>query len=237
MSRWLSRNQSFVNLKKGKTESMLFGTHQKINKQISLKVFFNGQVINATNSYKYLGIELDQTLHLAKNFQKCFKKASGRLRLLSRVRHLLTPYAAHTLYKAVVLPIVTYCASINICSTDTQKRKLESIKNRGERIINRNCKYVANLTSIHEIQKKHFCMLVFKCLNGKMNEHFHNYFEVLISNSQTRNNGISIRLPRVRLEQARKSFYFLGGKLYNGLSVKARRADSVKKFKYLMESE
>ena len=80
---WLKSNELVLNLKKGKTESLLFGTLQKIAKQTeSLEIKLSHQtVINNTTEYKYLGARVDSSLNLNSNLHTCFKKASGRLRL------------------------------------------------------------------------------------------------------------------------------------------------------------
>ena len=51
---------------------------------------------------------------------------------------------------------------------------------------------------------------------------FENYFEVIESEINTRNNGTLIRLPKVKLEVTRKSFFFQGGYEYNTLSREIR---------------
>ena len=79
-----------INLKKGKTESLLFGTSQRIAKQSeSLDIMYRGSKILNTKQYKYLGIEIDNTLNLNTHFEKCFKRASSRLRLLAKIRDSL----------------------------------------------------------------------------------------------------------------------------------------------------
>ena len=58
LSTWFRKNELIVNLKKGKTESMIFGTAKRLNrlqgKQLNLMV--NRLPINSTTSYKYLGV-------------------------------------------------------------------------------------------------------------------------------------------------------------------------------------
>ena len=47
------------------------------------KILYRGAAILETTTYKYLGMEIDCTLNLNSHFDKCFKRASGRLRLLA----------------------------------------------------------------------------------------------------------------------------------------------------------
>ena len=76
------------------------------------------------------------------------------------------------------------------------------------------------------------CLLVKKCLLKSLNsETFDDYFTQQMHNKNTRNNNHSIRLPRVKLELARQSFYFYGGKLYNALPLGMRKIDNICEFK------
>ena len=51
----------------------------------------NGTLINATPSYKYLGVTLDLSLNLESHFDKMYKRAAGRrFNLLRRASG--TPY-------------------------------------------------------------------------------------------------------------------------------------------------
>ena len=47
----------------------------------------------------------------------------------------------------------------------------------------------------------------------------------------TRNNGVILRLPKVRTVTGKNGFYFAGAKLFNNLPSDIRKADSLKKFK------
>ena len=64
MCMYFRKNQLVMNLKKGKTQSMIFGTSQKLSK-CGKETFihsFNGTEIKQTDHYKYLGTFLDTTL-------------------------------------------------------------------------------------------------------------------------------------------------------------------------------
>ena len=55
-----------------------------------------------------------------------------------------------------------------------------------------------------------------------------------MSNS-TRNGGKLLRLPRLKLEATKKSFRFIGSKLYNDLPIEIRSASSTKDFIVLFD--
>ena len=97
---WLKGNELVVNLKKGKTESLLFGTSQRIAKQtepFEIKLS-NQTVINNTTEYKYLGVYIDSLLDLNPDFHNCFKKASCRLRILAKIRRCIDQPTAATIF-------------------------------------------------------------------------------------------------------------------------------------------
>jgi len=60
---------------------MLFGTAQRLSKKNHTELEIESQQINCTGSYCCLGNELNQSLNLNDNFEKAYKRASGRLNL------------------------------------------------------------------------------------------------------------------------------------------------------------
>ena len=124
-------------MKKGKTEAMLFGTSQKVNNH-SLNIIHRFTKLSTTTAYKYLGIKLDQTLSLHDHIDSSYKKATGRLYLLKRVRPQLTIKGAIQLYQSMILPILpifTYCSILTSIYTRTFEEKISSFERRAYRAI------------------------------------------------------------------------------------------------------
>ena len=115
----------FTNMKKEKTEVMLFGTNQKI-KNKSLDISYRFAKISNTTNYKYLGVRLDQNLSLSEHIESVYKKASSRLYLMKRVRPQFTIDAA----QMILIPIFTYCSIITSLYTETTKKKISSFEKR-----------------------------------------------------------------------------------------------------------
>ena len=79
---YCSDNGLFLNLKKGKTESMLFETARRLSKNgRKLKIYYNGTIISCVKEYEYLENVLDSSLNLNTNFNRAYKRASSRIRL------------------------------------------------------------------------------------------------------------------------------------------------------------
>ena len=59
MSKWLDKNHLILNLKKGKTELVLYGLPQMMTKvKRQIKIHIGNVPINESNSYTYLGVEI-----------------------------------------------------------------------------------------------------------------------------------------------------------------------------------
>ena len=65
-----------------------------------------------TNTFKYLGVVLDDTLSFNDHVDYVRMKVSKILGMLSRTRPSLTLEAANRLYKAMVLLVIDYCDAV-----------------------------------------------------------------------------------------------------------------------------
>ena len=106
---WLTDNDLSLNLKKGKTETMIFVTSIHVEKAAPLNIKIKGASINQTSSYKYLRTHLDSTLALNGNFNLKHKKLSSRLSLLSKLRPDLNVKASKMIYTNIV-----NCGTVNL---------------------------------------------------------------------------------------------------------------------------
>ena len=106
ISKWFEDNCLVLNLKKGKTEFILYGTYQKLAKNPTCEIVINGTPVFSATSYEYLGVILDSSLSLQLQLTKIYKKASARLRLLHRIRSNVSPAVAESIYFSMILPIL-----------------------------------------------------------------------------------------------------------------------------------
>ena len=126
----------------------------------------------------------------------------------------------------MIMPIFTYCGQITLGWSETRKCQIRNLEQRSHRIILQNSKCLnceLRLSSIENFLKKKACLLVFDCLKGNVCSPFKDYFNLLIHDFNTRNSGTIIALPKVKLDFARKSFYFLGASAFNSLPLKIKQ--------------
>ena len=199
VARYFDENQLVINLKKDKTEVMLFGTAKRRSLQNrQLNITCRGVPINNTNEYTYLGYTLDNSLTLKGCFDKAYKKCCNRLKLLSKLRHHVSSDAANRIYQSMILPVVTYSGLLKFQFTKTQSDRFQSIERRAENIIAPD--EHGQMPSIIKILHKQSCSIVRKCLDNRMCTNFDNYFETKTGGINTRNNNLFLKLPKVKLD-------------------------------------
>ena len=86
VSKWLNKNRFIINLNKGKTESLLFGTAKRLCSKDPMEVYINEKLIKVADGCKYLGVWLEPTLNMNEHLRRVLRKANARVKLLSRVR-------------------------------------------------------------------------------------------------------------------------------------------------------
>ena len=226
---YFDNNDLIINLKKGKTESMIFGTSKKLNNESNdLELYYKKQKIHNVYRYKYLGITLDPSLQLIENFNIAYKKASSRLRLMHHLIPHLTSKASVTTYKSVVIPILTYCGITNINLSNTQIKKLEELENRAKRIISQR---ETNLVPIVNLIKRRSSLIVHQCLSENVCTNYRSYFVRVNHVQTTRTNKVNVMLPKVRLSCARNGFFYMGAKIFNELPTNVKAERCPRKFK------
>ena len=164
ISAYFHLNELVINLKNGKSEVIIFSSSQRLkNGENLLNVMYEGNKINFVTQYNYFGTIIDNHLNLNENFNRSYKRASTRLRLLESHRPHLTVDATIKVYLSMIVLIMTYSSTIRLLCNDTQCKKLQSLVRRGKFIIK------LTVTSISSCLNHDICTLVKICLLNKFN--------------------------------------------------------------------
>ena len=92
-----------------KYQSMVLGAESEAN-NINLPI--DGVNIEQLKSIKLFGVFLGSELNFSKHISYVCKKASQQIGILRRLRKLIPTHAKLQLYKAAILPHLTYCSTI-----------------------------------------------------------------------------------------------------------------------------
>lgn len=108
--------------------------------KISVAIYSNldGQSIKHIETFKYLGVTLDETLSFNDHNLNIRRKVSKILGMFSRVRPLLTHEAANRVYKAMVLPVLDYYDVVIVVWDECgqgNNDEIERLQRRGSRIV------------------------------------------------------------------------------------------------------
>ena len=144
------------------------------------------------------------------------------------MRKALSALAAKSVYSAHELPTILYCSTPVLKISDTMTQKFENLQEKALKIIycQANQNREIRFGSILNQKKLKAACLIFKCLQGKSIPVFSSYTTEICYNYRTRNNNISLRLPLLRTEAARRSFWFQEPRCYYELPLEIRSFNS-----------
>ena len=171
ISTYFQRNQLVINLKKGKTGTMLIGTAKRLTKcGKKLTLYYDGIQMQTARTYKYLGTTLDSTLSLSTSFKKMYKKTTAKLCMMYSLHSYLDQLSKIKIFCGMILPCITYNCTVNMDLNLTQIKKLQTID-----IFTTNVTGTRQPSVENEI-KKRLIILVQKCVEKDTCKNFKDYF-------------------------------------------------------------
>ena len=103
--------------------------------ETSIDMNINGTAVTPYQEIKLLGINIDRSLSFNNHISKICKKTSQQVRVVTRLPKLIPTNATLALYKAAILPHMTYCSTVWHFCKCTDTHKLEHIQERALRAI------------------------------------------------------------------------------------------------------
>ena len=117
-----------------KTQAMLI-SRTRDARLMEGQLRFGEDTLAIKESVNILGVEVDSTLSFASHLESVARKASLRVTLLRRVRHLLDADGLMKLYKAQVRPVMEYSPLSWMSSAQCHLSLLDKVQRRAERLI------------------------------------------------------------------------------------------------------
>ena len=221
---WLTDNKLSLHL--GKTESILFGSKQRLSKSESIDVTCDGQILASKSCVKYLGATLDQSLSGSQIADNIISKSNAKLKFLYRqTRH----FDSHT--KKLLTSALIQC-HLDYASTSWYSGLTKYYKNRLQTTQNKIVRYLLNAPPRSHIGYTEFVRVKMLLVELRVKQlklnHLHNIihgnapsyltssFQFNSSHHNTRAGPLSLIVPSVK-SFGQSSFFYTGAVVWNSL--------------------
>ena len=240
----LNKNGALVS-KQWYDNNMLKGNHDKykvllVNRRkqdTTINVKFGKINMESSKELKLLGVTIDSKLNFTMHISEICKKASCKIGVLSRLRNLIPAEAKLQIFKAAILPNLTYCHTVwNFCKA-TDRRKLERIQERALRIAldNKTANYQelltqARLPSLTNRRLQDILIIMYKVKNKLVPQQISNIFYHQEKRYNLRNSDFPVPSFQT-VTYGKHSIKYMGPYLWSKLDKDLRSKPSLKSFK------
>ena len=130
---WMNTNRLKMN--DSKTEYIVFGSRQQLNKLCSTTLNVNDTPIEASDCVKYLGVYLDKNLNLKQQITAKCKVACLNLFRIKNIRRYLTQEACKVLVLGLVIVHLDYANGLYVGLPKKDIERLQRIQNLAAKVI------------------------------------------------------------------------------------------------------
>ena len=219
ISNWFSSNLLTLNI--SKCNFVIFGNSRKLKlvNDVSLKV--NSIAIDRSDSFKYLGVVINQTMSWSEHIDSISTKINQRIGMIKRIRHLLPLHAKLTPYNCLIIPLFDYRDTVwGDKNNDTLMGQRQVLQNKATKVLLNLPPRSSSTEALDRLDlktlSKRRCVMMHKYLSGRIdfnfdirrNSSFHSY--------QTRGSN-DLHLPRVRTNLGKQTFIYQASKDWNNL--------------------
>ena len=243
ISKWMVVNS--LKLNADKTEIIFFGSQYQLRKLNidNLDLRIGTSQIKPSTVVRNLGAYQDSLLTMKDHVSNVCQSCYGQLFCIRRIRKFLSPDAAQTIVRALVISRMDYCNALLSTANGTVIAKLQRVQNFAARIVFKLPRRAHITPALYELHwlpvscRIHFKILVFvyQCLNGYAPAYLSEKLNIHVSSRRLRSELISpnrLDIPQFRTETyGRNRFSVLGPTLWNLIPVTIQESPSVDAFK------
>ena len=116
-----------------KNEYVIYGSHKRLKREDSISLSCNGSSLTESESFKYLGVVIDQQLSFKNHIEHVVNKVSRKLGVLRRLR--ISIPMAESLYKTMILPVLDFRDVVWHGCGNVNSDVLESLQHKAAKLI------------------------------------------------------------------------------------------------------
>ena len=229
---WCEINRLTINTKK--TKVMTFGSRYNIKKSQNCEFSVNGEILHNVPTFRYLGINLDQTLNFNYHLKNVVNVISHKLYIFSKLRRFLDDRTSLLIYKTMILPFFDYGDVAFMFSNSSMLKKLDRLHLRGLKI---SSKSNVNVNDLDLFKKCDISNLSNRRLVHLRNFMFNRknicYLNIIDENRIcTRSNtGPLFPVSKPNCETFKRSVCYSGAVEWNSLDSEKRNSENIFIFK------
>ena len=223
---WMTNNKLTINVEKSKC--LLISHKNNRKNKIRLEISINGSLLENVNSFKYLGIHIDDQMKWATHINYVAGKLASATGMLYKLRKFLTMPVLRMVYFSLFQSYLQYGIISWGNASTTLLRRLEVLQNKAVRSIC-NAPFrsrldplyhrcgIIKLGHIHEFE---VLKLMHQYFDDKLPMAFTEFFtkQSNIHSYSTRSaSSGSFHVPRYSSSRTQKSIKYIGVKLWNAL--------------------
>jgi len=235
---WMKSNLLMLN--DSKTEVLLLGTKQQLNKLGKLEINVGSANIKPCTKVRNLCVIFDNNMTMEDHVNSICKTSYFYIRLLGKLRKFLDKETGAMITHAFVTSRLDYCNSLLYGISSTLATKLQHVLNTAARIVTRTrigMHITPVLKSLHWLPVVQRCafktaLLTFKVIHGLAPSYL---CELISYRSTTRDlrsiNNVLLDVPKSTSCIGSRAFIFSAPKLWNSLPEDVRTCVSLSIFK------
>ena len=241
LRRWMINDKLMIN--DDKTEFVLIGTKQQLEKVHVDKLSVGDSEITASNVVRNLGSWFDSNLSMASHVNKICKSSFYHLYNIVRIRKFLSQDSTKTLIHAFVTSRLDHCNALLYGLPKSYLRKLQRVQNAAARLVLRVpkfCHISPCLLELHWLPIKFrvdfkIILLTFKAIHGLAPKYISDLINVkpISKYSLRSNNELLLKPPSQKTlpTLGDRAFAAAAPKLWNLLPNKLKDTNSINTFK------
>jgi len=208
-----------------KTQLMVLCRKGKQKDVKSEKVHVDGKEVSKLEAVKYLGIVIDKDLRWKQHIDKVWLRCHAKFAAIRRAGNYLSSHVKK--FQTFVLPHLDYCLAVWHSCGVTLSQKIEGVQNYAMRLILRKphrtssepLRRLLQLQTLSHRRANNVLSQVCRCLSNKAPAYLSGKF--VRNNTLPRYNATrgaaKLHLRRPKTEFYKRSFEYMGAKLYNEL--------------------
>lgn len=223
----------------GKTKFVRFRPYISRNESC-MSVHIDGNIIEESDTVKYLGVQLSRNLSWDKHISALKSKISSGIGILYKFKNKLNTRLKLMIYQSLIHSHLTYLPIIYGSKSTSSLKSLQSAQNKSLKLvfnlplrfptINLYREYVRNILPIRGLYQQQLLVHVFKSIQG-IGPHTFTFNRNITSTFRLTRQAMHLQVRRCRLELTKQRIAYSGPNEYNQLPQELKNIEILSTFK------